>query len=57
MSEPLKRCECGNFLNRVGKCPKCDTDPVLQLRRRARDMLNKAPIDMVIKVVEVLGKK
>ena len=58
----LKRCDCGAFINRVGSCPNCgqvmyEIDPLTKLRRRARDMLNKAPIETVIKVVKVLGVK
>lgn len=59
----MERCnDCGAFRNNVGMCPNCgrgfyEIDPLTKLRRRARDMLNKAPIETVIKVVEVLGVK
>ncbi len=41
-------------------CWNCSTvcttvDPITKLRRRVRDMLNKAPVEKVIKAAEVLG--
>lgn len=58
----LQRCDCGVIKKSAVQCHSCgrgfaEVDPITQLRRRARDLLNKAPIDKVIKVVEILGVK
>ena len=57
MSEPLKRCECGSFVNRAGVCPRCEVDPTVKVRRRIEDYLRKADSKIVMRIANELNIK
>ena len=56
------RCQCGTFINRVGRCPSCgdmayEVDPVAKVRRRIEDYLRKADQSTVMRVANSLNIK